>query len=218
MLRIVEKMRNLLAHLTKRILGGESVEFEQETVCRALNMTVEDVRYHYPDMPIEEVRERIICQHAELAVFLFRLGSEMFKKSNNDRRLSVLSGLLRDTCSCEIYFSNTIGTGLFIVHGVGVVIGSRNCIGKGFLIYQNATVGHLTDKQPGAYIGDNVTLFAGSQILGPVTIGDNVIVGGHSLVTSNIPHNAVCAGIPATVLGGNAREKMPFFRPNFRSN
>ena len=104
-----------------------------------------------------------------------------------------------------------IGAGLYMPHPFSIVIGGAT-IGKNFTIGQNCTIG---GKRPvGAFgvesmgwhskeriiIGDWVFMGSGSCILGPVTIGDNVIIGANSVVVHDIPSNVVVAGLPARVI------------------
>ena len=92
----------------------------------------------------------------------------------------------------EIYFNNEIGEGFYVVHGQGTVIGSRNKIGKGFVIHQGCTIGHKKNGAgAGNIIGDNVTLYANSSIIGELNIGNNVTIGAHILVTKDVPDNTV---------------------------
>ena len=94
-------------------------------------------------------------------------------------------------CSCEIYYSTSIGEGFYIVHGEGTVIGSRHKIGKGFKIYQGCTIMHTLTESKGCKIGNNVTVYSHSQILGHIMIGDNVIIGAKSLVLKDIPNKHI---------------------------
>ena len=102
---------------------------------------------------------------------------------------------MKDLCTCEIYYTNQIDTGFYVVHGVGTVIGSRNTIGKGFKIYHNCTIGKKKKGQLGCSIGSDVKMYANSHIIGDVKIGDNVIIGDYSQVTNNIPSNTPARGI-----------------------
>ena len=100
--------------------------------------------------------------------------------------------LLKELCSCEIYFNNEIDSGFYIIHGEGTVIGSRNKIGKGFKIHQGCTIGHRKNNVGnGNVIGDNVVLYANSSIIGELNIGNNVVIGAHVLVTENVSDDKI---------------------------
>jgi len=99
----------------------------------------------------------------------------------------------------EIHPGATIGDGLFIDHGAGVVIGETAEIGNNVTLYHGVTLGG-TGKDEGKRhptIGDNVLIGTGCKVLGPITIGAN------SVVLSCIPANATAIGIPACVVRVN---------------
>lgn len=105
----------------------------------------------------------------------------------------------------EIHPGATIGNGLFIDHGSGVVIGETTIIGDNCTIYQGATLGG-TGKQTGKRhptLGNGVMVGAGAKVLGPVTIGDNSKIAAGAVVLSNIPENSTAVGIPARVVRQN---------------
>ena len=98
----------------------------------------------------------------------------------------------------EIHPGATLGEGLFIDHGAGVVIGETAEIGKNVTIYQGVTLGG-TGKETGKRhptIGDNVVIGAGSQLLGSITVGDDVKVGAGSVVVHDVPPNTTVVGNP----------------------
>lgn len=106
--------------------------------------------------------------------------------------------------SADISPTAEIGGGLRIAHSVGIVIGGNTIIGKNVQIYQNVTIGssdNAKDERTMPTIGDNVTLFAGSAIIGVIQIGDNVTVGANAVVTKDFPNNVVVAGVPAQIIG-----------------
>jgi len=109
------------------------------------------------------------------------------------------------------YYGVKIGSGLYVPHPIGIVIGGAT-IGRNFTISQNCSVGGR--KPVGAYgvkpsdwydkehvvIGDWVFMGAGSCILGPVKIGNNIIIGANSVVTKDIPSSVMVAGAPARII------------------
>lgn len=83
------------------------------------------------------------------------------------------------------------GPGLRIAHGSGIVVGWKTVVGRDCLMMQNVTLGAPTTARLGEMprLGDRVTLAAGASIIGAVSIGDDVFVGAHALVTKDVPAN-----------------------------
>ena len=163
----------------------------EQIIINAFAKSVLDVNYHLPELSQAEIRERIETNSNELAIFLFRVGSELHQKSLEDLKPQI-HWLLKELCGCELYFNNDIGEGFYVIHGEGTVIGSRNKIGKGFKIHQGCTIGHKKNGDGnGNTIGDNVTMYANASIIGQCIIGDNVVVGGHVMVHRNIEANKI---------------------------
>lgn len=182
-------MKNFVSFLLSKVY--ESTSIKEEYIQNAFQQTVIDVKYHDESVSSEEVFKRIITNSNELAVFLFRLGQELHNNCEEQSKHQI-HWLLKELCSCEIYFNNIIGDGFCIVHGEGTVIGSRNKIGKGFKIHQGCTIGHKKNGGgAGNVIGDNVTLYANSSIIGELTVGNNVIIGGHVMITKDIPDTVI---------------------------
>ena len=105
----------------------------------------------------------------------------------------------------EIHPAAKIGRGVFIDHGMGVVIGETSIVGDDCTIYQGATLGgtgkHQGKRHP--TLGNNVMVGAGSKILGPFTVGDNVKIAAGAVVLDEVPADSTCAGVPARVVRQN---------------
>jgi len=98
----------------------------------------------------------------------------------------------------EIHPGATIGQGLFIDHGAGVVIGETAQVGDNVTIYQGVTLGG-TGKQSGKRhptVGDNVVFGAGAKVLGDIIVGDNAKVGAGSIVIADVPNDSTVVGNP----------------------
>lgn len=114
----------------------------------------------------------------------------------------VSSHVTRFLTGVEIHPAAQIGDGVFIDHGMGVVIGETSQIGDGCTIYHGATLGG-TSLEPGKRhptLGENVVVGAGAKILGPVTIGDNARIGANSVVLHDIPAGTAVVGVPGQVI------------------
>lgn len=102
---------------------------------------------------------------------------------------------------CQISPMADIGSGLYLPHALGIVIGDGAKIGANVTIYQNVTIGRLgmaTLQYP--VIGEGACLYTGCTIIGGVTIGSHATIAAHALVLKDVPGNATVIGAPARVL------------------
>jgi len=102
----------------------------------------------------------------------------------------------------EIHPGAQIGRGLFIDHGMGVIIGETTIIGNDCTIYQGVTLGG-TGKETGKRhptLGNNVMVGSGAKVLGPFKVGDNSKIAAGAVVLSEVPENSTCVGVPATIV------------------
>ncbi len=121
-----------------------------------------------------------------------------------------LSQLARWLTGIEIHPSAKIGTGFFIDHGMGVVIGETAEIGDYVTLFQGVTLGG-TGKERGKRhptLGDHVVVGAGAKILGGIKIGDNVKIGANSVVLKSVPPNSTVIGVPARIIKSEG-ERVP---------
>ena len=135
------------------------------------------------------------CVHALIA---YRL-SHFLYKHKRFFLARLVSQLSRFFTGIEIHPGATIGKGLFIDHGMGVVIGETAEVGDNVTIYHGVTLGG-TGKNKGKRhptIGNNVLIGTGAKILGPITVGDNAKIGANSVVLHNVPEGATAVGIRA---------------------
>ncbi|GKS64934.1 serine O-acetyltransferase [Nitrospira sp.] len=122
----------------------------------------------------------------------------------------VLSQLARWLTGVEIHPSAKIGTGFFIDHGMGVVIGETAEIGDYVTLFQGVTLGG-TGKERGKRhptLGNHVVVGAGAKILGGITIGDNVKIGANSVVLKSVAPNSTVIGVPGRVIKSQG-ERLP---------
>ena len=113
-----------------------------------------------------------------------------------------LSQFARFLTGIEIHPSATIGKGLFIDHGSGVVIGETTVIGDNCTIYQGVTLGG-TGKEHGKRhptIGDNVIIGSGARVLGPFRVGNGAKIAAGAVVLGEVPNEATAVGVPARVV------------------
>lgn len=122
------------------------------------------------------------------------------------RGYSVAARLISQTAKfftgIEIHPAAKIGSGLFIDHGTGVVIGETAEIGDNCTLYQGVTLGG-TGKDLGKRhptLGNNVMVGAGAKILGPFKVGDNAKIAANAVVLSEVPSDSTAVGIPARIV------------------
>lgn len=113
-----------------------------------------------------------------------------------------LANVSRFFTQIEIHPGATIGRGIFIDHGSGVVIGETAEVGDGCTIYQGVTLGgtSLSHGKRHPTLGRNVVVGVNSSVLGAIVLGDNAKVGGGSVVVKDVPANATVVGVPARVV------------------
>jgi len=114
----------------------------------------------------------------------------------------MLSHFARALTGIEIHPGATIGSGVFIDHGMGVVIGETAIIGDLALIYQGVTLGG-TGKESGKRhptLGSGVIVGAGAKVLGNIQIGNNVRIGAGSVVLREVPSDCTVVGIPGRIV------------------
>lgn len=108
----------------------------------------------------------------------------------------------RHKTGIEIHPAAKLGKGVFIDHGMGVVIGETTVVGDNCTIYQNVTLGG-TGKDVGKRhptLGNNVLVGSGAKVLGPFTVGDNARIAAGAVVLSEVPANATAVGVPARIV------------------
>ena len=113
-----------------------------------------------------------------------------------------ISQRCRKKTGIEIHPGATIGNGVFIDHGMGIVIGETAVVGDNCTIYQGVTLGG-TGKDKGKRhptIGNNVMIGSGAKVLGPFTVGDNSKIAANAVVLSEVPPNSTCVGVPGRIV------------------
>ncbi len=159
---------------------------------------------------IQVVRERDPAIKSNLEVFLYpsfrvilryRLAHKLYLKKHYFLARWISQRAARKT-GIEIHPGATIGKGLFIDHGSGVIIGETTVIGDNVTLYQGVTLGG-TGKEHGKRhptLEDNVMVSAGAKILGSFTIGENSKIGAGSVVLEEVPPNCTVVGVPGRIV------------------
>jgi len=119
----------------------------------------------------------------------------------------LISHISRFLTGIEIHPGARIGSGFFIDHGMGVVIGETTVIGNNVTLFQGVTLGG-TGKEKGKRhptLGNNIVIGVGAKVLGDIVIGDNVKVGANSVVLESVPPDSTVVGVPGRVVKQGGR-------------
>ncbi len=159
---------------------------------------------------IQVIRERDPAIKSNMEVFLYpsfrvilryRLAHKLYLRGHYFWARWISQRGARKT-GIEIHPGATIGRGLFIDHGSGVIIGETTVIGDNVTLYQGVTLGG-TGKEKGKRhptLEDNVMVSAGAKILGSFTIGENSKIGAGSVVLEEVPPNCTVVGVPGRIV------------------
>lgn len=162
---------------------------------------------------IQVIKERDPALHSSMEVLLYpsfkvmlhyRLAHKLYLKKHYFLARWVSQRGVRKT-GIEIHPGATIGKGLFIDHGSGVIIGETAIVGDNVTLYQGVTLGG-TGKETGKRhptIEDNVMISAGAKIIGSFTVGENSKIGAGSVVIKEVPPNSTVVGVPGQVVKRN---------------
>ena len=166
--------------------------------------------FKYYKEQIKVIRERdpaiknnleVLLYPSFRAIYSYRRAHKHYLKKHYFRARFISQRAARKT-GIEIHPGATIGEGLFIDHGHGVIIGETTIIGDNVTIYQGVTLGG-TGKEHGKRhptIEDNVMISAGAKVIGSFTVGENSKIGAGSVVLSEVPPNSTVVGVPGRVV------------------
>ena len=148
--------------------------------------------------------EAALCYPGLHAIWLHRIAHHFYLKGwvVFPRLLNTFSRFLT---GIDIHPGATLGPGLFIDHGMGLVIGETAELGSNVTLYQGVTLGG-TGKEKGKRhptIGNNVVVSSGAKVLGSFKVGDNSKIGSGSVVLKEVPPNSVVVGVPGRVVTRN---------------
>ena len=147
--------------------------------------------------------EILLCYPGVQAIGLHRISHRLWKSRFSLKFLArVLSQIGRVFTGIEIHPGARIGNGVFIDHGMGVVIGETTEIGENCLLYQGVTLGG-TGKEGGKRhptLENNVIVGAGAKVLGNITIGSNTRIGAGSVVVKSVEQSCTVVGIPGRII------------------
>jgi len=122
-----------------------------------------------------------------------------------------ISQLARHLTGIEIHPAAKIGDGLFIDHGMGVVIGETVELGDNVTLFQGVTLGG-TGKEKGKRhptLGNHVMVGAGAKVLGSFTVEDHTLIGSNAVVLKPLPQNSTAVGVPAEIIRRDGKKIEP---------
>ena len=169
--------------------------------------------------PAAKSKVSLILTYPGVKAIFFHKIANFFAIAKFDLVARIISQTSRFLTGIEIHPKAKIGKNLFIDHGMGVVIGETSEIGNNVTIYHNVTLGGIApsinsndqrNMKRHPTLEDNVVVGSGAQILGPITIGKNSLIGSNSVVTKDVPEKSVMAGIPAKRVGDATKGFKPY--------
>lgn len=162
--------------------------------------------------PAARSTAEILLTYTGLHALIFYRCGHWFYQRHLFTLARVFSQCGRFWTGIEIHPGAKIGKGLFIDHGMGVVIGETAEIGDNCLIYQGVTLGG-TGKEKGKRhptLGNNVMVGAGARILGPFKVGDGAKIASNAVVLEEVPPNSTAVGVPARIVKRDGQRLCPY--------
>ncbi len=145
--------------------------------------------------------EVVLCYPGFHAVLWHRLAHRLYRH-HWFLLARMISQTVRFFTGIELHPGATVGEGLFIDHGMGVVVGETTEIGDYVTLYQGVTLGG-TGKDTGKRhptLGDRVVVSSGAKVLGPIHIGSGSKVGAGAVVLKDVPDNCTVVGVPGRIV------------------
>jgi serine O-acetyltransferase len=213
-------MEAALTHLLSRKLATPGMEeLALSGLIRQCLAEAPDIG-HCMMLDMRAALERDPAAHDRLNVFLNQKGFQALQAHRlahhlwGSQRQSLalfLQGRIAEVYAMDIHPAARIGSGVFIDHGTGVVIGETAVVGNDCTLFQDVTLGgtgkHAGDRHP--KVDRGALICAGAKILGNVRIGANAKVGAGSVVLIDVPAGATAVGVPAAVVVPRALAAQP---------
>lgn len=167
-----------------------------------LNTLVADFRIIFERDPAARNWLEVLFCYPGLQALVFHRFAHQLRNLGVPFIPRLISHIARFITGVEIHPGAVIGQGVFIDHGMGVVIGETAIVGDYSLIYQGVTLGG-TGKESGKRhptLGENVVVGAGAKVLGNLQIGKNVRIGAGSVVLRDVPSDCTVVGVPGRII------------------
>lgn len=182
---MIEDLKHEISRMAEKTIFNPNVgSLDYEEWLRLINIFKFDYERYY-STPID--CNKIKYFPGLVATLFYRISRQLFLKGDEVNALE-FSATGFSLSLIELYYSADIGKGLKINHGIGTVVGSRTIVGEHVLLHHQVTIGEKNGGR--ASLGNNVTVYPGSIIVGDILIGDNSIIGANVFVDKNCPQNS----------------------------
>ncbi|MBF0435183.1 MAG: serine O-acetyltransferase [Magnetococcales bacterium] len=158
---------------------------------------------HKRDPAARGLWDVLLCYPGLHAVIGYRLANGLWRREWY-LLARIVSHIARFFTGIEIHPAAQIGSGFFIDHGMGVVIGETTQIGDNVTIYHGVTLGGTSWKKGKRHptLQDGVIIGAGAKVLGPLTVHTNARIGSNAVVVEDVPENTTVVGVPGRIIMG----------------
>lgn len=163
---------------------------------------IKDIKAAVDRDPAARNAFEVMCCYPGVHAIIWHRAAHVLYKMKLKFIARLISQITRFFTGIEIHPGATIGNGLFIDHGMGIVIGETCEIGDNVTLYQDVTLGG-TGKDTGKRhptIGNDVLIGAGAKVLGPFSVGDGARIGAGAIVLDTVPANCTVVGNPGRVV------------------
>lgn len=168
---------------------------------------IEDIDSIFDRDPAARNRIEVLLLYPHMkALIAYRIANKLYKKQRFFLA-RLISNMARHKTGIEIHPGATIGKGLFIDHGMGVVIGETAVVGNNVTMFHGATLGGTGNEKGKRHptVGDNVTIGSSAKILGNIYIASGTKVGANAVVLHDTHPNSTMVGIPAEEVRKNSK-------------
>jgi len=173
----------------------------ERNVCmiRFIKSIKNDIDSVFDRDPAARNRLEVLLLYPHIKALIFYKISHVFYIKKLYFLARLVSNISRFITGIEIHPGAKIGSGLFIDHGMGVVIGETAEVGNNVTMYHGVTLGGTGNEKGKRHptVGDNVTIGAGAKVLGNIYIASGTRIGANSVVLKNTSPNSTVVGIPA---------------------
>ena len=162
-----------------------------------------DIEYIMENDPAARSKLEVFLLYPSIHARIAHIFSHFLYKKKLFFLARLISQLARFLTGIEIHPGATLGSGILIDHGMGVIIGETAVLGDRITIYHGTTLGG-TGNEKGVKrhptVGNNVIIGSGAKVLGNINIGSNSKIGANAVVLNDVPEGATVVGVPAKVV------------------